>query len=338
MQQKTKARITGIGSYLPEKVLSNQDLEKIVDTTDDWILTRTGIKERRIAASNEFTSDMGAAAARKALAASHHSVDDMDAIVVATMTPDYTSSSIAAIIANLLGSEKKIAAFDLQAACSGFLYALSVAKAYVESGMYQRILVVAAEKMSSFVDYQDRSTCVLFGDGAAAVVVERSGDGLAIDSISLGADGSLVDLLYVPGGGVRNPSTANTVEARMHYFKMDGKEVFKHAVRRMSAAAKECLDKAGLAESQVEWLVPHQANMRIMDAIAKGFNISHEKMYKTVHKYGNTSASSIAIALDELIEEQHIEPGHHILLVAFGAGLTWGAIILTKRGVYDTEP
>ncbi|MEI8366373.1 MAG: beta-ketoacyl-ACP synthase III [Parachlamydiaceae bacterium] len=333
MSHQGKARITGIGSYLPEKVLTNKDLEEIVDTTDDWIVSRTGIKERRIAASNEYTSDMGAAAARKALHSAKLTVDDIDAIIVATMTPDYTSSSVAALIANLLGCEKKIAAFDLQAACSGFLYALSVAKAYVDSGMYQRVLVVASEKMSAFVDYEDRSTCVLFGDGAAAVVVEGKGKGLGIDSLSLGADGSLAELLFIPAGGVRNLPTVGTISGRLHYFKMDGKEVFKHAVRRMSAAAKECLEKAGLVDSQVEWLVPHQANMRIMDAIAKGFSIPYEKMYKTVHKYGNTSASSIAIALDELVCEHQITTGQHILLVAFGAGLTWGAIILTQREI-----
>jgi len=324
-----KARIIGLGAYLPHKVLTNQDFEKMVETSDEWILSRTGIKERRIAAEDEFTSTMGTAAAKKALVSAKLVPSDIELILVATMTPDYISSSTASIIQSQLGAENA-AAFDLQAACSGFIYALSVAKAYIESGMYKRLLVVASERMSSYVDYTDRSTCVLFGDGAAAAVVAADGIGLGIDAVSLGSDGSLVDLIIVPGGGVRHPPSLETIAKRMHYFKMEGREVFKHAVRRMSAAAKECLTKAGLSEHQVSWLVPHQANLRIMDAIAKGFNVSPERMYKTVQKYGNTSASSVAIALEELLTQHPVSTGEHLLLVAFGAGLTWGAAVLTK--------
>lgn len=318
-----------MGAYLPKKVLTNLDFEKMVDTSDEWITSRTGIKERRIAASDECTSDMGSAAATQALSASGLKASEIDLILVATMTPDYISSSTAALIQHQLGASHA-AAFDLQAACTGFLYALSTAKAYVESGIYQRILVVASEKMSAYMNYKDRATSVLFGDGAAAVVVTDSGPGLEINTVCLGTDGSLVDLIIVPGGGARHPSSEETIAKEMHYFKMDGKEVFKHAVRRMSSAAKECLKKAGLSDDQVSWLVPHQANVRIMDAVAKGFNIAAEKMYKTVHKYGNTSASSIAIALEELALKHEIKDGEHILLVAFGAGLTWGAAVLTK--------
>lgn len=330
MKKPPQARITGMGIYVPQKVLTNKDFETMVDTTDDWIVSRTGIKERRIAAADEYTSDMGAAAAKNALEDAKITIDDIDIILTATMTPDYTSSSAAALIEHKLGAQKELAAVDLQAACSGFLYALSIAKAYVESGMYKRILVIAAEKMSAFVDYKDRGTSILFGDGAGAAIVEGEGKGLSIDAITLGADGELVHLLFIPGGGVRHPPTDETIAAKMHYFKMDGKEVFKHAVRRMNAAANECLEKAGLTASQVSWLVPHQANMRIMDAVAKGFDIPAEKMYKTVHKYGNTSASSIAIALHELTHEHHVKAGEHILLVAFGAGFTWAGAVLTK--------
>ncbi len=301
----------------------------MIDTTDEWIVSRTGIKERRIAADDEYTSDMGTAAAKIALENAGLNATEVDLILVATMTPDYISSSTAAMIQHQLGATHA-GAFDLQAACTGFLYALATAKAYIESKMYKRVLVVATERMSTYVNYKERGTSILFGDGAAAVVVTDSGAGLAIDNVCLGSDGELVKLVIVPGGGVRHPASIETVEAGLHYFHMEGKEVFKHAVRRMSAAARESLKKAGLGEEDVNWLVPHQANMRIMDAIAKGFNIPYERMYKTVHKYGNTSASSVPIALDELSKEHEIKQGENILLVAFGAGLTWGASVLTK--------
>lgn len=332
MGRQLKARIIGMGSYLPKKVLSNQDFEQMIDTTDEWIVSRTGIRERRIAAKNEYTSDMGTAAAKIALDNAGMKASDIDLILVATMTPDYISSSTAAIIQHQIGAAHA-GAFDLQAACTGFLYALATAKAFIESGMYKRILLVASEKMSTFVNYKDRGTSILFGDGAAAVVITDSGAGLAINNVCLGSDGELAKLIIVPGGGARHPPSLETVEAGLHYFQMDGKEVFKHAVRRMSTAARESLAKAGLSEEEVSWLVPHQANMRIMDAIAKGFNIAAEKMYKTVHKYGNTSASSVAIALEELTKEHEIRKGENILLVAFGAGLTWGASVLTKVNV-----
>lgn len=329
MKQKLQARITGMGSYLPDRVMTNQEFESLVETSDEWIESRTGIKERRIAAADEFTSDMGTAAAIKALASAGIVANDIELILVATMTPDYISTSTGALIQANLKAERA-AAVDIQAACSGFLYVLSLAKAYIESGMYRTLLVIASEKMSTYVDYTCRSTSILFGDGAAAAVVTHEGAGLAIDTVCLGADGNLAQLVIVPGGGVRHPPSKESLAARLHYFKMEGKEVFKHAVKRMSAAAKECLARVGLIDSQVSWLVPHQANLRIMDAIAKGFNIPSERMYKTVHKYGNTSASSVAIALDELISEHELANGEHILLVAFGAGLTWGAAVLTK--------
>ncbi len=324
-----KARIIGLGSYLPEKVLTNQDFEKMVDTSDEWIVSRTGISERRLAGDEEATSDMGVTAAHRALQAAKLRPEAVDLILVSTMTPDYISPSTAALIQHRLGANRA-AAFDLQAACSGFLYALATAKAYVESGIYRHVLVIASEKMSAFMDYTDRNTCVLFGDGAAAAVVALEGGGLKIDHVCLGADGELAQLIVVPGGGSRHPATQETIEQGMHYFKMAGKEVFKHAVRRMTSAAKECLDRAGLTDQQISWLIPHQANIRIMDALSKGFNVPEAQVYKTIHKYGNTSASGVGIALDELLQEKTVRSGEHLLLVAFGAGLTWAATLLTK--------
>lgn len=288
------------------------------------------MKERRIAASDEFTSDMGAAAARKALEKAQLKAEDVDLIMVATCTPDYLFPSTAAMIQSLLKAEKA-AAFDFQAACTGFIYGLSIAKAYIESGFYKNILVIGSEKLSSIVDYRDRNTCVLFGDGAAAAVVSGEGKGFEIRESCLGADGEVAKLLMLPAGGCRNPATMETVTAGKHFLTMEGKEVFKHAVRRMESAAKGCLEKANLPESAIDWLIPHQANKRIIDAIAKRFSIDDERVYKTVEKYGNTSASTIAIALDELISEKTINPGENILLVAFGAGFTWGATLLTKE-------
>lgn len=324
-----KARIIGFGAYLPEKVLSNKEFEKLLDTSDEWIITRTGISERRIAAPNESTSVLGTYAAREALKNANVTAEEIDLVLVATMTPDFTSSSTACIIQSEIGATKA-GAIDLQAACTGYIYGLATAKAYIESGMFNKILVVAAEKMSSIVDYQDRTTCVLFGDGAGAAVVASSGPGFLIDSVSLGADGALSDLGSIPAGGSRLPASHDTVEQRQHYIRMAGREVFKNAVRRMEGAATECLEKAKLDKEQISWLVPHQANIRIMDAVAKAFNLPNEKMYKTLHKYGNTSASTIAIALSELVEKEPIKVGEHILLVAFGFGLTWGAILITK--------
>lgn len=323
-----QARIIGVGAYLPEKILSNQDLEKLVDTTDEWIYTRTGMRERRLASSEEFSSTMGAQAAKKALSQAFVNATDLDLILVATMTPDYTSSNTAALIQELIGASRA-GALDLQAACTGFIYALSAAKAYIESGMYRRILVVATEKMSAVVDYSDRSTCVLFGDGAAAVVVSDKGAGLGITNVSLGSNGALSELLYIPAGGSRRPATVETVEKGMHYIKMHGREIFKHAVRSMAAAARDCLNKAGVTEKDIEWIVPHQANERIIDCLAQTFEIPQEKVVKVLHKYGNTSASSIPIALEALLAEQKLEPGHRVLLLGFGAGLTYGAALLT---------
>ncbi len=324
------AKIIGTGSYVPERVLTNQDLEKMVDTNDEWIVTRTGMKERRIARADEFTSDMGLAAAKKALEASQVPAESLDLILFATLTPDYVFPSTACLIQTQLGAVKA-AAMDVQAACTGYLYVLGMAKAFIESGTYKNILIIAAEKLSSIVNYKDRNTCVLFGDGASAAVISSEGKGLAIREVSLGSDGELAKLLILPAGGSRQPATHETVDCGLHFLQMEGKEVFKHAVRRMEAASKEVIDRAGLKEEEITWLIPHQANMRIIEALAKRFQVPMEKVFITIHKYGNTSASSIGIALDEMLRQNNARKGDNILLTAFGAGLTWGASILTHE-------
>jgi len=329
-----KACIIGTGSYLPEKILTNQDLEGMVDTSDEWIVTRTGMKERRIARFDEYTSDMGYRAANKAIEQAQINPQEIDLILVATLTPDHIFPSTACLLQARLGASKA-ACVDIQAACSGYLYALSMAKAFIESGTYHCILLIASEKLSSIVDYKDRNTCVLFGDGAAACVVSSQENGLHIRQVCLGADGDLADLLILPAGGSKQPATIETVENRLHYLRMEGKEVFKHAVRRMEAACKECLDRAGIGETEIAWMIPHQANIRIIEALAKRFDLSQENVFTTLHKYGNTSASSLGIALDELKKEQVLSKGQHLLLAAFGAGLTWGAAVLTQNSQYE---
>ena len=322
------AKIIGLGSYLPEKVLTNADLEKMVDTSDEWIVSRTGMRERRLAAKDEFTSSMGVKAARKAFDHAQIDPQKIDLILVATLTPDYPFPSTACIIQAEL-KMPAAAAFDIHAACTGYIYALSIAKAFIESGTYHNILIVATEKLSSIVDYEDRTTCVLFGDGATACVVSDQGKGLVIRNTILGSDGEQTDILKMPAGGSRLPSSYETVEAKLHCIKMEGKETFKHAVRRMEASSRKCIEQAGLTEAEINWLVPHQANIRIIDAIARRFKVPQEKVYITVDKYGNTSSSSIGIALDELLQKEKISSGDNILLTAFGAGLTWGSSVLT---------
>ncbi|XBU53655.1 ketoacyl-ACP synthase III [Chlamydia abortus] len=330
VKKTRKASIWATGSYLPEKILSNSDLEQMVDTSDEWIVTRTGIKERRIAAANEYTSIMGAKAAERAIQKAGLTKDQIECIIFSTSAPDYIFPSSAALAQAYLGI-KDIPAFDCMAACTGYLYGLSVAKAYVESGMYNNVLLIAADKLSSFVNYKDRNTCVLFGDGGAACIIGESRPGaLEITNVNLGADGSVADLLSLPAGGSRVPASQETLEAGKHYIFMEGKEVFKHAVRRMESAAKTCIAGAGIEENDIDWLVPHQANERIIDAIAKRFEIDEGKVFKTLCKYGNTAASSVCIALDELLQSHIIHAGEYLLLVAFGGGLSWGAVVLQQ--------
>lgn len=327
MPNKIKARIVGTGSYVPEKILTNQDLEAMVETSDEWIFTRTGMKERRIARGDEFTSHMGLVAAKKALKAAQVEPEAIDLILVATLTPDHIFPSTACLIQTELKANRA-AALDIQAACTGYIYSLAVAKAFIESGMYKTILIIASEKLSSIVNYKDRNTCILFGDGAAACVVSFKGQGLYISDASIGADGEQSQLLILPAGGSKIPASKESVDGCLHYIKMEGKEVFKHAVRRMESAAKDSIERAGIEEKDITWLVPHQANIRIIEALAKRFEIPWEKVFVTIHKYGNTSASSVGIALDELISAHPVTEKDNILLAAFGAGLTWGASVL----------
>ncbi len=326
-----KARILGTGVYLPKRVLTNKDFERMVETSDDWIVSRTGIKERRIAEDEETTSVLGFKAARKALENANVSPDDIDYIIVATSIPDYLFPSTACLIQKELGI-KGSACLDILAACSGFIYGLSLAASLIKSQSYKNILLIASEKLSSITDYEDRATCVLFGDGACAAVISNEGPGLAIETTCLGADGEQSDLVMLPGGGSKHPQSKAVLDNKQNYIKMNGREVFKHAVRRMEAAANKCLELSGYSESDIGWMVPHQANERIIDAIAKRFNVPTASVYKTVAKYGNTSASSVGIALHELLEEKKDENPDHILLVAFGSGLTWGAAFLKRIG------
>jgi 3-oxoacyl-[acyl-carrier-protein] synthase III len=325
-----KAVIVGTGSYLPQRILTNQELEKMVETSDEWIVSRTGMKERRIAAEHEQTSDMGAEAGRRAIAAAGMTSDDIDLILCATVTPDYMIPCTASLIQAQIKASRA-AAVDIQAACAGYLYCLSIAKAFIESGLYRNVLIIATEKLSSIVNYKDRNTCILFGDGASACVVSSQGAGLVVRNVCLGADGDLSQLLIMPAGGSRTPASVKSVEADLHYLQMEGKEVFKHAVRRMEASTKECLEKANVKESEISWLIPHQANMRIIEALAKRFEVPMERVFKTIHKYGNTSASSVGIALDELLKEHPVTAGENIVLTAFGAGLAWGSSLLTRE-------
>lgn len=332
MEKRLKARVVGMGAYLPEKILSNADLEKLVDTSDEWIFTRTGMKERRIAAENEFSSDMGTRAGLKALESAKMSAEQIDLIVCCTQTPDYIFPSTACLIQDQIKA-LNASAFDIQAACSGFIFALATAKAYLESGLYKNILVVAPEKLSSVTDYQDRSTCVLFGDGAAAAVVSSDKrTGLYISTVDMGVDGSLGSILFQPAGGSRHPASETTIKERSHTIKMEGNTVFRHAVTRIKASCTNVLKKAGLSGSDIAHLVPHQANIRIIDAVLRDFSIPKDRAFITLHKYGNTSSSSVGIALTELLEEKELKSGDHLLLTAFGGGLTWGSAILTQEG------
>jgi 3-oxoacyl-[acyl-carrier-protein] synthase III len=324
---KSSAVIKTIASYLPDKILTNDDLTKLVDTSDEWIFTRTGIRERRIAAEDEFASTMGAKAARAALERSQCSADDIELILVSTMTPDYLCPSTAALIQRDIGATRA-AAIDISAACSGFVYGISMAKAFIESSIYSSILLVSTEKNSAFIDYTDRNTCVLFGDGASACHITRGGHGLRIRNTTLGASGEESDLLQIKAGGCRLPGSPTSYTDKLHFLQMNGKELFKHAVRRMEEAINTCLTQADVPAPSLRWLVPHQANIRIIDALAKRFSIPEERVAITIDAFANTSSSSIPIALEKLQQTGQISPKDLLLLVAFGGGLTWGATLL----------
>ena len=319
--------ISGVGSYVPAKVLTNADLERMVDTSDEWITTRTGIKERRIAAKHEFTSDLGAQAALRAMQRAGVTADQIDLIIVATITPDMPFPSTACLVQRKIGA-LRAAGFDLEAACSGFIYGLEIAQQFIMSRTYDTVLVIGAEKLSSIVDWKDRNTCVLFGDGAGAAILQNRPNTHGLLTAVMGADGSKADLLFMAGGGSRCPATTESVAAGMHYLRMEGKETFKNAVQAMQTAAEEALRRCELEINRIKCIIPHQANRRIIDAVADRLGARPEQLFVNLHKYGNTSAASVAIALDEAVASGHIQRGDLILMVVFGAGLTWGAAVI----------
>ena len=319
--------ILGTGSSTPERVLTNAELETMVETSDDWIVSRTGIRERRIAEPNEASSKFAYGAALEALSSANLRADELDMIIVATVTPDMAFPSTACMLQDLLGI-KHIPAFDLSAGCSGFGYAIRVAEGLLAGDQYKRALVVGVDLLSKITDYQDRSTCVLFGDGAGAVILGQVPEGYGILASELGADGSGGSALQMPAGGSLHPASPSTVQERQHYIKMAGSDVFKFAVRIMEDATKRILNQAKIRPEEVHWVVPHQANIRIIDAAATRLGIPAERFFVNVDRYGNTSAASIGIALAELARSGQLKHDDYVVLVGFGAGLTWSALLL----------
>lgn len=319
--------VSGVGSYVPHKVLTNFDLEKMVETTDDWITSRTGIKERRIAAADEFTSDLATKAALRAMKMAGVTAEQIDLIIVATITPDMPFPSTACLVQQKIGA-KRAAAFDLEAACSGFIYGLEIGQQFIMSRTYDTVLVIGAEKLSTIVDWQDRNTCVLFGDGAGAVILQNRPNTHGLLTAVMGADGAKAELLKMPAGGSKCPASLDTVNSRLHYLRMDGKETFKNAVQAMLTAAQESLRRCEVDVSQIKCVIPHQANRRIIDAVGERLGVRPDQLFVNLDRYGNTSAASVAIALDEAVSSGRISRGDLILLVVFGAGLTWGAAVI----------
>ncbi|CAH2212870.1 beta-ketoacyl-acyl carrier protein synthase III 1 [Tepidibacter aestuarii] len=327
MNKLKRAGILATGSYVPEKIMTNSDLEKIVDTTDEWISSRTGIKKRRIVEDDMATSDIATLAAKKAMESSGITAEEIDLIIVATVTPDMSFPSTACIVQKNIGAINA-SAFDLEAGCSGFVYALSVGKNFIETGMYKKVLVIGAEALSKILDWTDRNTCVLFGDGAGAAILGEVDENEGILSTYLGADGASGECLKMPGGGSRIPASEQTLNDRLHYIKMEGSEVFKFAVRVMADSAKKSIAIAGLNEEDIDYIVPHQANIRIIQSSAKRLKMPMEKIYVNLHEYGNMSAASIPVALDEAYRKGNIKKGDKIVLVGFGAGLTWASSVI----------
>jgi 3-oxoacyl-[acyl-carrier-protein] synthase-3 len=323
---KNNVGIIGLGMYVPEKKLTNRDLEKMVDTTDEWITTRTGIKERRIVDKSQAASDLAINAAKEALAQAKLKPQDLDLIIVATVTPDMQFPSTACLVQKVLGA-KKAACFDISAACAGYIYGITIAQQFITNGVYKNALVIGTEVLSSITDWTDRSTCVLFGDGAGACVLAPVKKG-GIISNYLASNGDLGELLILPAGGSRNPTTHKTVDEKLHTIKMRGNEVFKHAVKLMGDATKNALDKVGLKWQDIDCVIPHQANIRILLAMAKRIGISEDKIYMNISRYGNMSSASTATALTEAVREGKIKKGDIVVLVAFGGGLVWGAIVI----------
>lgn len=318
--------ILGLGAYVPEKKLTNFDLEKMVDTTDEWIRTRTGISERRVAEKGTPTSELATKASREALHSANLKPEDLDLIICATITPDMIFPATACVVQNKLGAT--CPAFDLSAACSGFPYALTVAEGLIRAGCFKKVLVIGAEVLSSFINWKDRSTCVLFGDGAGAAIVGEVENGSGILSTYLGADGALVNILNIPGGGSAIPTSIESLESGKHFMHMAGQEVFKSAVRAMENAIYEAAKRANIKTDDIACLIPHQANVRILNAVAERAGIPAEKVFINVDRYGNMSAASTPVALYEAVKQGKIKKGDYVMLVAFGGGLTWASCVI----------
>jgi 3-oxoacyl-[acyl-carrier-protein] synthase-3 len=331
--KKINAAITGIHAYVPEYILTNKELEKLVETNDEWIVSRTGIKERRILkGENKGSSDLGAEAIKLLLKKTNTPVEEIDLIICATATPDMMFPSTACIISDKIGA-KNICAFDIMAACSGFLYALTTASKFIESGTYKKVIVVGADKMSSIVDYTQRTTCILFGDGAGAVLLEPNSEGLGIQDTILKSDGSGREFLKLKSGGSLSPASHETVDAREHYIYQDGQPVFKAAVKNMADVSEEIMSRNNLNADDISWLVPHQANKRIIDATSRRMGVGDEKVMLNIERYGNTTSATIPLCLWEW--EDRLNKGDNLILAAFGGGFTWGSIYL--KWAYDSK-
>jgi 3-oxoacyl-[acyl-carrier-protein] synthase-3 len=326
-QPRIRAHVTGWGRYVPSQILSNADLEKLVDTSDEWIVSRTGIRERRVAAANETTASMGSVAALRAIYAAGIEPNDIDLILLATLTPDYWMPSTAALVKEAIGNTKA-AAMDVAAACSGFVYGFATAQAWIEAGLAKHVLVIGAELLTRFLDYTDRSTCILFGDGAGAAVLSASTEPGGALGVELTTEPQGAYLIWLPAGGAKAPPSAETIARGEHYIRMEGKETYRFATKTMATTALESVRKSGLDPSDIALFIPHQANVRIIEAVAKGLGLSMDQIYTNVNRYGNTSAASVPIAMAEAVNEGRIKVGDRITVVAFGAGFTSGAVTI----------
>lgn len=326
MNNDNSIGIIGLGYYLPEEILTNQKLESLINTSDEWISSRTGIKERRIASSEEATSDLAVQAASKALKSANISPEEIDLIIVATLSPDMQFPSTACIVQHKLGLKNAVA-FDIEAACSGFIFAMSIAEQYLKNNTYKTALVIGAEIFSRIIDWQDRNTCVLFGDGAGAVILRKVENNYGIISINMGSDGSGADLLKIPAGGSLIPTSINSVENKLHFIKMNGKEIYKFATNSVVNSLKIELDKRKIKTSEIDLLIPHQANIKIIECIADKLSLSADKVFVNLEKYGNTSAASIPIAICEAYDNKKLCKNDLVILIGFGAGLNWGSVI-----------
>lgn len=324
---KIHAHVTGWGRYVPSQVLSNKDLERMVDTSDEWIVTRTGIRERRVAAANETTASMASVAALRAIYAAGLEPDDIDLILLGTLTPDYWMPSTAALVKEAIGNTRA-AAMDVAAACSGFVYGFATAQAWITSGLAKHVLVIGAELLTRFLDYSDRSTCILFGDGAGAAVLSASEEPGGAMGIELTTEPQGAYMIWLPAGGAKAPPSAETIARGEHYIRMEGKETYRFATRTLASTALESVRKSGLDPSDISLYIPHQANIRIIEAVAKGLGLSMDQIYTNVNRYGNTSAASVPIALAEAVNEGRVKVGDYVTVVAFGAGFTSGAVTI----------